>query len=87
MGKNNTDITSGRNYQIVVLKLVCSLLVLLSHTSLLLVSSLYEKFYNFGWISVHIFFTISGFLMVKKFNEKNIDECSPGKTALDFTVE
>lgn len=41
MGKNSTAV-SGRNYQIDVLKLVCSLLALFNHTSLFLVSPLYQ---------------------------------------------
>ncbi len=58
-----------RNYQIDVLKFACAICVFFSHTlgfkEVEKGTSVHAYFDHLGWISVHIFFVISGFLMVK----------------------
>ncbi len=59
---------SGRNYQIDVIKFILTIFVFLNHTlDFKKGMPLGEIFFTggLGWISVHYFFVISGFLMVK----------------------
>lgn len=64
-----------RNYQIDMLKLALAVLVLICHTQYFVDpnSILHEKLDSLGNLSVHIFFIISGFLMVKGVGERNFN--------------
>ncbi len=62
----------GRNYQIDFLKMAMSFLVFIDHTKIFFdpttKENLYMRYVAFGWVSVHVFFIISGFLMMKSCN-------------------
>lgn len=76
-----------RNYQIDVLKFACAICVFFSHTlgfkEVEKGTSVHAYFDHLGWISVHIFFVISGFLMVKNVKSRGRNE---GKRALRFAI-
>ncbi len=87
------DRTIQRNYQIDVLKLLCAFLVLLSHLffDYMPVDSAgryftVKKVGSFGWVSVHIFFIISGFLMVKSVLNKNLTSNTAGKFSISYVT-
>ncbi len=78
-----------RNYQIDVLKMVMTILVFISHTFVFLnspVKEIVERYSAFGWVSVHVFFIISGFLMMKSLSKRNYDPENAGKNAVKFVV-
>ncbi len=77
-----------RNYQIDFLKLICAFLVVINHTQGFNIQFHDESWFsNLGWVSVHIFFTISGFLMVKSLKKHNADILDIGKFAFDFVKD
>lgn len=91
METNSASASSGRNYQIDVLKLVCAVLVVISHCYSLVDpqnTDLIEKMLNFGWVSVHIFFVISGFLMIKSIDKKYRNNActNPGHSAFSYIL-
>lgn len=86
--------TIQRNYQIDVLKLLCAFLVLLSHLFFDYMpidsASRYftaERVGSFGWVSVHIFFIISGFFMVKTVLNKNPPSNNAGKFSICYVTD
>lgn len=87
MEKNST-VVSGRNYQIDVLKLILAILVLLCHTFFFVDpdSVYYDKLLSFGGMSVHIFFIISGFLMVKGIDRRKYNPDDAGKCSMVYVV-
>ncbi len=80
----------GRNYQIDVLKMVMAVFVFFCHTVVLLDSpvreNLSERYDAFGWVSVHIFFVISGFLMMKSLSKRNYDQENAGRNTIRFVI-
>ncbi len=84
------QITKERNYQIDVLKMVMAVFVFICHTDDLLNSSVREsldaRYDSYGAVSVHIFFIISGFLMIKSLSKRNYDPENAGKNAVKFVV-
>lgn len=81
---------SNRNYQIDVLKMFLIILVFVSHFVFFLPSetsdSIIAKYNALGWVSVQMFFLISGFLMVKSLLKKNYDKEHAGKNAISFVI-
>ena len=82
--------TKRRYYQIDILKLLCALLVFFCHTRGFINSndilSYQTYFENLGGISVHFFFIISGFLMVRSLDKKDYDGQNAGKYSFDFVI-
>lgn len=80
----------NRNYQLDVFKLLFSVLVFISHTDkfirddTLFVTKPYV--YNMGWVSVHFFFVVSGFLMIKSMEKRNSGVQNAGRYAFDFVI-
>lgn len=82
------DSSSARNYQIDILKILCAVLVLISHVPLGNSDSRYftsERVSAFGWMSVQIFFAISGFFMVKG-TLKNIPSNNVGEFSFNYVT-
>ncbi len=80
----------GRNYQIDFLKMAMSLFVFIDHTKIFFDSTMKEnleaRYSSFGWVSVHVFFIISGFLMMKSLSKKNYDPENAGKHSIGFVL-
>ncbi len=79
---------TGRNYFIDVVKLVLTVFVFINHTLDFKEGTVWpERFLytgGLGWICVHYFFVISGFLMVMSFFRRKGEEVSPGKSTAGF---
>lgn len=74
-----------RNYQIDVLKLFFTFTVFISHTAAFIGNN--TKFVmptGLGWVSVHFFFIVSGFLMVNTYMKNRPD--GSGKNAVSFVI-
>ena len=80
----------SRNYQIDALKMLLTILVFICHSYGFLPSGTNDiiigKLYSFGWMSVQMFFMISGFLMVKSILKRNYDKKHAGKDAMGFVI-
>lgn len=77
-----------RNYQIDFLKFILTGFVFLTHTeSYMGENTRLTLPFGIGWISVHLFFIISGFLMVASVCRKEYDLATAGKTALSYVLD
>lgn len=82
-----TTLKSNRNYQLDAIKLLIAVLVFINHTAAFVGEN--TSFVippSLGTVCVHIFFVISGFLMVLSASKKTVDPTNAGKTALEMTV-
>lgn len=78
---------ASRNYQIDILKLALSIFVFLSHTNVFIDPNTSVRLpESLGWVSVHFFFMISGFLMIKSCSKINCFEGAAGKCAFEFVI-
>ncbi len=75
-----------RNHQIDFLKLICSFLIVICHSYLIGDDNALLWFDRMGWVSVHIFFIISGFLMVKSVLKRKYEIKDAGKQSLNFVI-
>lgn len=78
-----------RNYQVDFLKLVCTILIVICHTNSFADRSnvvFMDKLGAISYSCVHVFFVISGFLMVKKISDNNFDSSAAGKTSFEFVL-
>ncbi len=82
-----TALVKSRNYQIDFLKLICSFLIVICHSYLIGDDSALLWFDRMGWVSVHIFFIISGFLMIKSVLKKKYEIRDAGKQSLNFVID
>lgn len=79
---------NSRNYAIDIIKLILAVFVFFNHTldlghgEVYLSRVLYTA--DIGWISVHYFFVISGFLMVMSFMRRGARSDSPGRDTASF---
>lgn len=78
---------ASRNYQIDVLKLFLSLLVFVNHSRVFIGSNTGIRIPDtLGWISVHFFFMISGFLLIKSLYSKNINAPEAGVFSFNYVL-
>ncbi len=81
----------GRNYQIDVLKMIMAVFVFVNHTVIFLDLSVREnlevRYSSFGWVSVHVFLIISGFLMMKSLSKRNYDQENAGRNTIRFIID
>ncbi|MBQ8960574.1 MAG: acyltransferase [Ruminococcus sp.] len=81
--------SGGRNYFMDVVKLILTVFVFINHTLDFKEGTVWpEKILytgGLGWVCVHYFFVISGFLMVMSFfRRREQEEASPGRSAAAF---
>lgn len=94
MAENNTAlvdrsnvVVKQRNYEIDALRLLFSIFVFIHHTSVFIgENTRFSLPPTLGWISVHFFFIVSGFLMVSSVVKRNYDTENAGKHSLEFVI-
>ena len=80
------SVKTERNYQLDFLKLLCTLFVFISHTYRFIgENTRFSIPLGLGWWSVHLFFIISGLLMVNSYMKKP-QSTDYGKTAMRFVI-
>lgn len=89
--KENSTRIDARNYGIDVLKICATVLVFLVHTIGFYPTdtdpAVIDKYTPFGFVGVHIFFIISGFLMVNSIEKRNYDTALAGKSSVNFVMD
>lgn len=77
-----------RNYQIDILKFFCAILVLICHVPVNPACQYFteERTTVFGWMSVQIFFAVSGFFMVQGVLNKNLAPDDAGRFSLNYVI-
>ena len=76
-----------RNYQLDFIKLLCTVCVFVVHTYRFIGENTKFKIpLGMNWWSVHLFFIISGLLMVNSFFKRNENGVEYGKQAINFVL-
>lgn len=89
--EGNTFQSSSRNYQLDFLKVIFSFFVFICHVGTLFSNPatripFYISWTSLGYVSVHVFFVISGLLMINSLSKVEAEPNKEGETALKFVI-